>query len=37
MLFETDTTTKQVLEMYGAWFAFVLVLLAILFSKRGRS
>ncbi len=34
MLFETDTTTQQVLTMYGVWFAFILVLLAILFSKK---
>ncbi len=33
MLFETDTTTRQVLTMYGVWFAFILVLLAILFKK----
>ena len=33
MLFETDTTTKQVLEMYGVWFAFILVLLAFLFKR----
>ena len=33
MLFETDTTTKQVLTMYAAWFAFILVLLAVLFKK----
>jgi len=34
MLFETDTTTQQVMTMYGVWFAFILVLLAILFSKK---
>jgi hypothetical protein len=34
MLFETDTTTQQVWTMYGIWFAFILVLLAILFSKK---
>jgi hypothetical protein len=34
MLFETDTTTKQVMEMYGIWFAFVLVLLAVLFKRK---
>jgi hypothetical protein len=33
MLFETDTTTKQVLAMYGIWFAFILVLLAVLFKR----
>ncbi len=33
MLFETDTTTEQVLEMYGIWFAFILVLLAVLFKR----
>ena len=32
MLFETDTTTQEVLTMYGIWFAFILVLLAILFK-----
>ena len=36
MLFETDTPTRQVLTMYGLWFAFILVLLAVVFkSKRG--
>jgi hypothetical protein len=34
MLFETDTTTQEVLTMYGLWFAFILVLLAILFKGR---
>jgi len=33
MLFETDTTTQQVLTMYGLWFAFILVLLTILFKR----
>ena len=35
MLFETDTTTQEVLTMYGIWFAFVLVLLAIVFKGKG--
>lgn len=36
MLFETDTTTKEVLTMYAVWFAFILVLLAVVFKgKRG--
>jgi hypothetical protein len=34
MLLETDTTTKQVLEMYGVWFLFILALLVILFKGR---
>jgi hypothetical protein len=34
MLFETDTTTQQVLTMYGLWFAFILVLLAVLFKGK---
>jgi hypothetical protein len=34
MLFETDMTTKQVLELYGIWFTFVLILLVILFKVR---
>jgi hypothetical protein len=33
MLFETDTTTKQVLAMYAVWFAFILVILTILFKR----
>jgi hypothetical protein len=34
MLFETDTTTQEVLTMYGIWFAFILVLLAVLFMGK---
>lgn len=34
MLFETDTTTQQVWTMYVVWFAFIAVLLAVLFSKK---
>jgi hypothetical protein len=34
MLFETDTTTQEVMTMYGVWFAFILVLLAILFMGK---
>jgi len=33
MLFETDTTTQEVLTMYGLWFAFIIVLLAVLFRR----
>ena len=33
MLFETDTTTKQVMAMYAAWFAFIIVMVAVLFKK----
>ena len=33
MLFEPDTTTQEVLTMYGVWFAFILVLLAVLFKR----
>jgi hypothetical protein len=36
MLFETDTTTRQVLTMYGLWFAFILVLLAVVFKRNRR-
>jgi LPXTG-motif cell wall-anchored protein len=37
MLFETDTTTNQVLTMYGIWFAFIAALLVILFKGKNRS
>ncbi len=33
MLFETDTTTREVLAMYGIWFTFILVLLAVVFKR----
>jgi hypothetical protein len=32
MLFETDTTTQQVMTMYGIWFAFITTLVVILFK-----
>jgi len=35
MILEPDTTTKEVLTMYACWFAFILVLLAILMKKNG--
>jgi hypothetical protein len=34
MLLETDTTTQEVLTMYGFWFAFILLILAILFKGK---
>ena len=34
MLFEPDTTTNQVWAMYAVWFAFIGVLLAVLFSGK---
>jgi|GEM_PF-2271438 len=34
MLFEPDTTTNEVLTMYAVWFAFIVVLLAVLFSGK---
>ena len=33
MLFETDTTTREVLTMYAMWFAFILVLLAVIMKR----
>ncbi len=33
MLFETDTTTREVLTMYGIWFAFILALLAVVMKR----
>ena len=37
MLFETDTTTKQLMTMYGIWFAFIAALLVILFKGNKKS
>jgi hypothetical protein len=34
MLFETDTTTKEVLTMYAVWFSFIAVLLVVAFKSR---
>jgi hypothetical protein len=36
MIFETDMTTKEVLTLYGAWFAFIITLVTVLMRRNRR-